>query len=30
MGFESGGESVDFFVDCVDARNVAYGEISFT
>lgn len=30
MGFEPRGESVDFFVDCVDGRNVALGEISIT
>ncbi len=30
MGFESGGDSVDFFVDCVDSGNVAFGEISIT
>lgn len=30
MGFEPGGESVDFFVDCVDGGNVAAGEISIT
>lgn len=30
MGFEPGGDSVDFFVDGVDGGNVAFREIPIT
>lgn len=30
MGFESGGESVDFFIDCGETWDVASREVSIT
>ena len=30
MGFESGGESVHFFIDCGEGWDVAFREVSIT